>query len=88
MARRSIKTASWLPHFDNDGVRVQALVIARDDFWMEVTHFFKELECEVVEGRNSLAVDQFGLKHAEQVLRLFVRAHGALPESAERESAD
>jgi hypothetical protein len=64
-----------------DGVRVQCLVLVRDDFWMAATRFFRELELRLLEGQNSAAVDLFPPRHAEKVLAAFGRAFGALPES-------
>jgi serine/threonine protein kinase/formylglycine-generating enzyme required for sulfatase activity len=63
-----------------DGGRAQALVMVRDDFWMPVTRFLRDLEVRLVEGHNSLAVDLFDLRHARKVLAAFGRAFGALPE--------
>src|SRR5262249_53699342 len=36
-----------------DGGRVQCLVMVRDDFWLAVSRFMRELEIRLVEGRNS-----------------------------------
>ena len=63
-----------------DGGRVQCLVLVRDDFWMGVTRFMRELEIRLVEGQNSAAVDLFPIRHAEKVLAGFGRAFGTLPE--------
>jgi serine/threonine protein kinase/formylglycine-generating enzyme required for sulfatase activity len=63
-----------------DGGRVQCLVLVRDDFWMAVTRFMRELEVRLVEGVNSAAIDLFDLRHAEKLLRAFGRAFGVLPE--------
>lgn len=62
-----------------DGVRLQCLLIVRDDFWMSVTRFMKELEVRLVEGQNSAAVDLFSMRHARKVLAAFGRAFEALP---------
>jgi serine/threonine protein kinase/formylglycine-generating enzyme required for sulfatase activity len=62
-----------------DGGRVQCVVLVRDDFWMAVTRFLRELEIRLVEGQNSAAVDLFPVRHAEKVLAAFGRAFGALP---------
>ena len=35
-----------------DGGRVQCIVMVRDDFWMAVTRFLRELEVRLVEGHN------------------------------------
>ncbi len=42
-----------------DGGRVQCVVMVRDDFWMAVSRFMRELEIRLVEGQNSAAVDLF-----------------------------
>jgi formylglycine-generating enzyme required for sulfatase activity len=65
-----------------DGGRVQCLVLVRDDFWMAVTRFLRELEIRLVEGQNSAAVDLFPVRHAEKVLAAFGRAFGCLPENS------
>ena len=52
-----------------DGGRVQCVVMVRDDFWMAVTRFMRDLEVKLVDGENSAAVDLFSVQHAEKVLR-------------------
>src|SRR5262249_10540975 len=52
----------------------------RDDFWMAVTRFLRDLEVPLLEGRNWAAVDLFDPRHARKVLAAFGRAFGALPE--------
>ena len=42
-----------------DGERLQCVVLVRDDFWMAVTRFMRELEIRLVEGDNTAAVDLF-----------------------------
>jgi len=64
-----------------DGGRVQCIVMVRDDFWMAVTRFMRELEIRLIEGQNSAAVDLFPIRHAEKVLAAFGLAFGALPEN-------
>ena len=59
-----------------DGGRVQCIVMVRDDFWMAVTRFLREIEIRLVEGRNSAAVDLFDRDHAKKVLAAFGRAFG------------
>ena len=63
-----------------DGGRVQCVVMVRDDFWMAVTRFLRELEVRLVEDHNLSAVDLFPERHAEKVLAAFGRAFGALPD--------
>ncbi len=63
-----------------DGGRVQCVLLVRDDFWMSLIRFLRELEVPLREGENSAAVDRFDLGHARRVLAAFGRAYGALPE--------
>ncbi len=62
-----------------DGERVQALVLVRDDFWLAVSRFMRDLEIPLVEGRNIGLVDLFDPAHARPVLAEFGRAFGCLP---------
>ncbi len=71
-----------------DGTRVQAVVLVRDDFWLAVSRFLKELEVPLVEGHNSALVDLFDLPHARKVLAEFGRAYGRLPNDSEALNAD
>jgi serine/threonine protein kinase/formylglycine-generating enzyme required for sulfatase activity len=63
-----------------DGGLVQCVLLVRDDFWMAVSGFFRELEVPLREGENSAPVDLFGVRHARRVLAQFGRAFGCLPE--------
>jgi formylglycine-generating enzyme required for sulfatase activity len=71
-----------------DGESVQAIVSVRDDFWLAVSRFFRALEIQIVEGRNSVLVDLFGLRHAARVLAAFGRAYDALPDEEQDLSRD
>jgi serine/threonine protein kinase/formylglycine-generating enzyme required for sulfatase activity len=71
-----------------DGGRVQCVVMVRDDFWMAVTRFLRDLEVELVPGQNISAVDLFDARHAQQVLRAYGRAYGALPEDGKEITGD
>src|SRR5262249_30397484 len=71
-----------------NGSRLQCIVLVRDDFWMAVIRFMRELEIRLVEGQNSAAVDLFPLRHAEKVLAAFGRAFGSLPENSKEISKD
>jgi serine/threonine protein kinase len=71
-----------------DGVRVQCVVLVRDDFWLAVSRFLKELEVRLVEGQNSALVDLFDLDHARKVLAAFGRAFGKLPGRAGQTSKE
>jgi serine/threonine protein kinase len=63
-----------------DGVRVQALLLVRDDFWLAVTRFLAGLEIDLVQGHNTAVVDLFDPAHTRKVLAAFGRAHGRLAE--------
>jgi serine/threonine protein kinase/formylglycine-generating enzyme required for sulfatase activity len=71
-----------------DGGRVQCIVLGRDDFWLAVSRFMKELEVRLLEGQNSALVDLFDGDHARKVLAAFGRAFGKLPESPGGTSRD
>jgi eukaryotic-like serine/threonine-protein kinase len=71
-----------------DGGRVQCVVMVRDDFWMAVIRFMRELEVRLLEGQNSAAVDLFDTDHAKKVLAAFGRAFGKLPEKSGDTSKD
>ena len=63
-----------------DGGLVQCIVMVRDDFWLAVSRFLRDLEIRLVEGQNSALADLFDLDHARKVLAAFGRAFGKLPE--------
>ncbi|MCY2968654.1 MAG: formylglycine-generating enzyme family protein, partial [Planctomycetota bacterium] len=71
-----------------DGIRIQCVVMVRDDFWMAATRFMRALEVRLVEGQNSGAVDLFPIRHAEKVLTAFGRAFGALPDGTTELTSD
>lgn len=64
-----------------DGGNVQCIVMVRDDFWLAVSRFLRDLEVRLVEGENSALADLFDVDHARRVLSAFGRAFGKLPES-------
>lgn len=63
-----------------NGSRLQAVVMVRDDFWLAVSRFLRDLEVRLIEGQNSALTDLFDLDHARKVLSAFGRAFGRLPE--------
>ncbi len=71
-----------------DGVRVQCIVMVRDDFWLAVSRFLRDLEIRLLEGQNSALADLFDLDHARKVLAAFGRAFGKLPENPGDTSKD
>jgi hypothetical protein len=67
---------------------VQAIVMVRDDFWLAVSRFMRELEVRLIEGQNSSLVDLFDHDHARKVLAAFGRAFGKLPENSNEMSKE
>lgn len=63
-----------------DGARVQCVLTVRDDFWLAVSRFLRNLEVRLVEGHNSALADLFDTAHARKVLTAFGQAFGKLPE--------
>jgi serine/threonine protein kinase/formylglycine-generating enzyme required for sulfatase activity len=62
-----------------DGRRIQALLLVRDDFWLGVSRFMRDLEVPLLEGNNTALVDLFDPLHARKVLADFGRSFGRLP---------
>jgi formylglycine-generating enzyme required for sulfatase activity/predicted transcriptional regulator len=61
-----------------DGGHVQAIVLVRDDFWMAVNRFEKQLGVEFRRTLNSYGIDLFDPIHAKKVLMDFGRGFGQL----------
>jgi formylglycine-generating enzyme required for sulfatase activity len=70
-----------------DGARVQCVVMVRDDFWLAVSRFLRDLEVRLVEGQNCALVDLFDLDHARRVLKAFGRAFGRISEESGDEAS-
>ncbi len=68
----------------SDGIRVQCLLLVRDDFWLSVGRFFTALEIDLVQGKNAALVDLFDRSHAEKVLVDYGRYFGRLPAGREQ----
>jgi serine/threonine protein kinase/formylglycine-generating enzyme required for sulfatase activity len=64
-----------------DGIRVQCILMVRDDFWLAVSRFMQALDVRVVDRKNLRLVDLFDQRHASKVLAALGVAFGALPES-------
>jgi hypothetical protein len=62
-----------------DGQHVQCVLMVRDDFWLAVSRFLRDLEIRLVEGQNMALIDLFDPLHARKVLAEFGRAFGRLP---------
>ncbi len=71
-----------------NGDRVQCIVMVRDDFWLAVSRFLRELEVRLLEGQNSALADLFDTDHARKVLAAFGRAFGKLSEQTSDASKD
>ena len=84
-ARRGEKNTSLVQALRHcDGARVQCIVLVRDDFWMPVSEFLRELEVRNVEGHNAACVSLFDERHARKVLSEFGKAYGCLPAAPEQ----
>ena len=42
-------------------------LLVRDDFWMGISRFLRELEVPLLEGKNSAPIDLFAQRHARKV---------------------
>jgi tetratricopeptide (TPR) repeat protein len=71
-----------------DGEHVQCLVLVRDDFWVPLSRFMRDLHIELLQGQNNALVELFDLLHARDVLSAFGRAFRRLndPPSPEQEA--
>ncbi len=63
----------------SDGVRVQFLLMVRDDFWSASARLFDELEISMDNESNLRMVDLFDRVHARRVLEFFGQAYECLP---------
>ena len=64
-----------------DGQHVQCIVMVRDDFWLAVSRFMRELEVRLLDDQNIVLNDLFDVAYARKVLAAFGRAYGKLSES-------
>jgi len=65
-----------------DGSHVQCLLLIRDDFWLAVSRFMRELEVPLIDGQNVAMVDLFDLTHARRVLTALGKAFDRLPKDS------
>jgi formylglycine-generating enzyme required for sulfatase activity len=72
----------------SNGGRVQCILMVRDDFWLAISRFARDLEVDLVPGRNIALVDVFDPDHARKVLAAFGRAFGKLPENSSETSKE
>lgn len=62
-----------------DGVRIQCLLLIRDDFWLALSRFMEVIEAPMQLGRNVTMIDLFDVRHAKKVLKEFGRGYNQLP---------
>lgn len=62
-----------------DGGNVQCVLMVRDDFWLPVSRFMRQLELGIVDGTNAMLVDSFDPEHAQRVLCEFGVAYKRMP---------
>ena len=65
-----------------DGVHLQCVLMVRDDFWLAISRFFRDLELPLQDGLNSGLVDLFDRAHAERVLGEFGRSYRQVEQPA------
>lgn len=71
-----------------DGNNLQALFVARSDFWMSVARFARLIETPLVDGENIAAVDLFSSRHAKKIMSRLGVAYGALEETGATEAQE
>jgi serine/threonine protein kinase len=71
-----------------DGARVQCIVMVRDDFWIAISRFMKNLEVRLLEGHNIALVDLFDPSHARKVLMAFGSAFERLPANSSQVTSE
>ncbi len=62
-----------------DGVRLQCVLLIRDDFWLALSRFMEVLEVPLQLGRNATLIDLFDRQHSQKVLAEFGRGYAQLP---------
>jgi serine/threonine protein kinase len=62
-----------------DGVRLQAIILVRDEFWSEVSHFMHLMETSLTDEENASNFPLMNKVHARRVLEGFGRAYEMLP---------
>ena len=60
--------------------------MVRDDFWLAVSRFMRDLEVRLQEGHNVALVHLFDQIHAQKVLAAFGQAYGLLPRHSQDRS--
>ena len=65
-----------------DGIRIQCLILCRDDFWVSVGQFMRLLEIPIQDDNNAMALPLFDKRHARKVLTSFGQAQQDLPDES------
>lgn len=66
-----------------DGIKIQCLILVRDDFWLPISRFMHAIEVSIIEGQNAMLIDSFDSSHAFNILREFGVAYQCLPPNGE-----
>lgn len=61
-----------------DGVRVQAVLLLRDEFWTPWERFRRQLDLRIADGECTFFLELFDQQHARKVLELLGRGQGSL----------
>lgn len=78
-SKQTEQLATALRHCD--GGNLQAILLARVDYWLGLNRFFQKLEPPDLDASNSRLADLFDLPHARRVLIAFGRAFDRLPDA-------
>ncbi len=62
-----------------DGIKVQTVLMIRDDFALAAARFMKAIDTPIVERQNFAVVDLFDTEHAEKVFAKYGQAFNRLP---------
>ena len=71
-----------------DGGNIQCVLMVRDDFWLPVSRFMRQMELGIVDGTNAMLVDSFDPDHAQRVLRELGIAYKRLPSNPAEQTAE
>lgn len=67
---------------DMSGHCIQLVVLVRGEYWLNLRRFFKQIDVTLAEEDNCQLVDMFSVAHAKELLKLFGRSVGSLPQEA------
>ncbi|MEO1526162.1 MAG: protein kinase [Planctomycetota bacterium] len=52
-----------------DGIRLQFVLVVRDDFWSATSRLMRDLDSSLRDGRNAMSLERFSATHARHVLQ-------------------